>query len=83
MFLCSARATLASPLLDAMAPAASAMAKTAAVWALVQHFLARPGVIPIISPIFIVLLSAGVTASDLEDQGKIAKNVLTSTSFVI
>ena len=74
MFLCGARDALASLLLDAMAPAASAMAKTAAVGALVQHFLARPGVIPIISPIFIVLLSAGVSASDLEDPERMARN---------
>lgn len=53
----------------ALAPAASAMAKTAAVGALVQHFPARAGVIPI----FIILLSARVSAGELEDPERMVR----------
>ena len=76
MLLRGAGTALALPLPDATAPAAPSTAATAAaalrrpraaVGALVQRFPTHPGVIPVISPILVILLSASVPARGLED----------------
>ena len=67
MFLRGAGTAFALPLPDATAPAASSMAATAAVGALVQRFPTHPGVIPVISSILVILVSASVRARGLED----------------